>query len=134
MDKAQGFFIFLQDTKPLGPVQRVRRFEDSCPYFVLYDLNDTIVDSWGNWYVPVAIERTFTQGRLVLSHVRSRLSVQSTHALLCVGVWSVLGYVKDSDAKAVAAFPEVDGKEDELTEGWDSLDTLDTLWTRVTVV
>ena len=74
----------------------------------------------------VAVERTFSQGRLVLSHVRSRLCVQSTHALLCVGVWSVLGYVKDSDVKAAAVFPEVDGKEDELTEDWDSLDTLDT--------
>jgi hypothetical protein len=69
----------------------------------------------------VDVERTFSQGRLLLSHVRSRLSVQSTRALLCVGVWSVMGYVKDSDVKAAVVLPEVNGKEDELTEDWDSL-------------
>jgi len=37
----------------------------------------------------VDVERTFSQGRLVLSHVRNRLSVQSTRALLCLGVWSL---------------------------------------------
>ena len=61
----------------------------------------------------VDVERTFSQGRLLLSHVRSRLSVQSTCALLCVGVWSLLGYVKDNDVKAAAVLPAVDGKEDE---------------------
>ena len=71
----------------------------------------------------VDVERTFSQGRLLLSHVRSRLSVQSTRALLCVGVWSLLGYVKDNDVKAAAVLPAVDGKEDELAENWDSIDT-----------
>jgi len=45
----------------------------------------------------VDVERTFSQGRLVLSHLRSRLSVQSTQALLCLGVWSKMGYVKVID-------------------------------------
>ena len=57
------------------------------------------------------------------SHVRSRLSVQSTRALLCVGVWSVMGYVKDGGMKAAAVLPEVKGKEDELSADWDSLYT-----------
>ena len=39
----------------------------------------------------VAIKQTFSQGWLVLSHVWSRLPVQSMCALLCFGVWSVLG-------------------------------------------
>ena len=39
--------------------------------------------------------------RLLLSHIRSRLSVQSTRALMCLGVWSKLGFVTDSDVKAV---------------------------------
>jgi len=69
----------------------------------------------------VDVERTFSQGRLLLSHVRSRLSVQSTRALLCVGVWSALGYVKDDDVKAAALLPEVNGKEEELAEDWDSI-------------
>ena len=57
----------------------------------------------------------------MLSHVRSRLSVQSTRALLCVGVWSLMGLVQDSDVQAAAALPDVDGEEEELVYGWDSV-------------
>ena len=69
----------------------------------------------------VEVERTFSQGRLLLSHVRSRLSVQSTRALLCLGVWSSMGFVKDNDIKTVAVLPEVDGEEEDLADDWDSL-------------
>jgi len=69
----------------------------------------------------VDVERTFSQGRLVLSHLRSRLSVQSTRALLCLEVWSKMGYVKDIDLKSAASLPEVDGEEDELAYDWDSV-------------
>ena len=69
----------------------------------------------------IDVERTFSQGWLLLSHVWSRLSVQLTCALLCLGVWSSMGYVKDSDVKAVAVLSEVDGEEDELAEDWDKL-------------
>jgi len=86
-----------------------------------------IVHAVTHLYIPFAatsvhVERTFSQGRLLLSHVRSRLSVQSTRALLCVGVWSLLGYVKDNDVKAAAVLPAVDGEEEELAEDWDSID------------
>jgi len=43
---------------------------------------------------------------------------------MCVGIWSLLGYVKDSDIKAVVMMlPEVpaDTKEDILVPGWDSI-------------
>ena len=43
-------------------------------------------------------------------------------ALLCVGVWSLLGYVQDNDVKAAAVLPAVDGDEEELAEDWDSID------------
>ena len=69
----------------------------------------------------VDVERTFSQGRLVLSHVRSRLSVQSTRVLLCLGVWSEMGYVKDKDILAVAALPEILGEEVALSEDWDKM-------------
>jgi hypothetical protein len=36
-------------------------------------------------------------------------------------VWSLLGYVKDSDVKAAAVLPEVDGDEEELADGWDAI-------------
>lgn len=64
----------------------------------------------------VDVERTFSQGRLLLSHIRSRLSVQSRRALLCVGVWSLKGYVKDDDVKSAAVLREVDGAEEELAD------------------
>ena len=40
---------------------------------------------------------------------------------MCLGAWSLLGYVKDSDIKAVVTLPElpVDTKEDVLPVGWD---------------
>ncbi|KAF8230615.1 hypothetical protein L208DRAFT_1281038, partial [Tricholoma matsutake] len=47
---------------------------------------------------------------LVLSHTRSRLSVASTCALLCLGSWSVMGLVRDDDINAVAIMNEVEGQ------------------------
>ncbi|KIL58825.1 hypothetical protein M378DRAFT_85883, partial [Amanita muscaria Koide BX008] len=67
----------------------------------------------------VNVERVFSMGRILLSHLRSRLSVQSTRALMMVGAWSRLGYVKDNDVKAATVLPEVVGEEKELSEDWD---------------
>jgi hypothetical protein len=68
----------------------------------------------------VDVEQVFSQGHIVLSHLRNRLSVQSTHALMCLGVWSHLRYVKDSDIKGVVALPEVPANVKEvLAVRWD---------------
>ena len=67
------------------------------------------------------VKHVFSQGRIVLSHIQNHLSVQSTHALLCLGNWSLLGYVKDKDITAITVLPEVVGSE-ELEEGWDAID------------
>ena len=69
------------------------------------------------------MEHVFSQGRLLLSHIRSCLSVQSTRALMCLGVWSILGYVKDSDVKGVVVLPELHAgeEEDELELDWDKI-------------
>ena len=80
-------------------------------YWYIYNITATSID----------VEQTFSQGRLLLSHVCSRLSVQSTWALLCIGVWSLMGYVKDKDVKVAAVLPEVNGEEEELAADWDSL-------------
>ena len=69
----------------------------------------------------VDVERVFSQGRLILSHVQCSLSVQSTCALMCLGVWSQMGLVKDSDITAVTVLPEVEGEEEELEWNWDSI-------------
>lgn len=69
----------------------------------------------------VDVERIFSKGRIVLSHLRNQLSVQSTCALMCLGIWSILGYVKDRDITSVTALPDLeDGMEEEgIEDGWD---------------
>ena len=67
----------------------------------------------------VNVERVFSMGHILLSHLRSRLSVQSTRALMLVGAWSKLGYVKNNDVKAATILPEVEGEEEELDKNWD---------------
>ena len=71
----------------------------------------------------VKVERLFSRGRLLLTHVRSRLSPQTTQAILCLGAWSVLNLVNPNDASAVARLPEIDGDESdyEMEEGWDAI-------------
>ena len=78
----------------------------------------TMCDTLGK--TSVDVERVFSQGHIILSHLQSRLSVQSTRALMCLGVWSQLGYVKDSDIAEVVMQPEI-SEEGQLAEGWDSI-------------
>ena len=40
---------------------------------------------------------------------------------MCLGVWSRLGYVKDSDLLAASTLPDVVGEEEELELGWDTI-------------
>ena len=57
-----------------------------------------------------------------MSHIHNRHSVQSTCASLCLGVWSLMGYVKNKDILAATLLPEV--REDEiedLPEEWDAI-------------
>ncbi|KAG5633763.1 hypothetical protein H0H81_009638 [Sphagnurus paluster] len=50
--------------------------------------------------------------RKLLSHVRNRLSAESTRALLCLGYWDKMGYVANSDLLSAANLP--DAKDDEM--------------------
>ena len=65
----------------------------------------------------------FSKARILLSHIRNRLSIQSTQALLCVGAWSRLGYVKMNEIKGVLGPCEDDTEEngDDVGEGWDAI-------------
>ena len=48
--------------------------------------------------------------------------MESTRALVCLGNWSLLEFVKNLDVKAVAQMPDVsEHEEEELEEGWDSI-------------
>jgi hypothetical protein len=67
------------------------------------------------------VKRVFSQGRLLLPYVRNRLSSESTRALLCLGDWSRLGIVKDTDIKPAALLPDVNGNEPPIVAGWDDI-------------
>ena len=72
----------------------------------------------------VEVERVFSKGRLLLSHVRSRLSAQSTRALLCLGSWSLENLINKKDLSDTTALPEIeaDGNEEyNMEEGWDEI-------------
>ena len=66
----------------------------------------------------VAVERVFSKGRLIISHIRNRLSAQSTRALLCLGYWSKLCFIKLDDLKAAASFPDAKDDEDWSDDDW----------------
>ena len=62
----------------------------------------------------------FSQGRLVLLHIRNHLSGQTTRAPMCVGAWSGLGLVKDADIRG-ALGDEINSPEEERPAGWDAI-------------
>ena len=64
----------------------------------------------------VDVERTFSKGWLLLSHIRNRLSVESTRALLCLNNWSKQGFVKQEYLMEAATLPEVDGEAGEESD------------------
>ena len=69
----------------------------------------------------IDVECVFSKGQILLSHLRNHLLVQSTWALMCLGAWSLMGYVWDSDVKAVTMLPDLKEHEEEepLEENWD---------------
>ena len=70
----------------------------------------------------IDVERLFSRGRLLLSHVHSRLSAQSTRALLCLGMWSNCNLVMDDDVKWVSELQDVEGDHEvALEDGWDRI-------------
>ena len=70
----------------------------------------------------IDVERLFSHGCLLLSHVRSQLSAQSMCALLCLGTWSQLNLVKNGDVKTVSEMRDVKGNDEvELEDGWDCI-------------
>ncbi|KAJ7830531.1 hypothetical protein B0H13DRAFT_1655083, partial [Mycena leptocephala] len=63
----------------------------------------------------------------LLSHVRNRLSAQSTCALMCLGTWSLLGFVKDADVEAETILEDLqrgengeDPEEPEFEDGYEN--------------
>jgi hypothetical protein len=86
--------------------------------------------SYTSWYrylivhsaTSVDVERIFSRGRLILSHVRNQLSAQTTRTLLCLGSWSLLGMVRNDDVLKVAVLQDEEGEDEcELEKGWDAI-------------
>ena len=74
----------------------------------------------------IDVERVFSRGRLVLSHVRNRLSVDSTRALLCLGAWNHMNIIKQKDIIDVTKLEEEqdgEGIEDETLASAEYIDT-----------
>ena len=69
----------------------------------------------------VDVERVFSKGRLVLSYVRNRLSVDSTRALLCLGAWIKLGLISKEDIETAAGLPDVMEGEEEAEDEFDTV-------------
>lgn len=75
----------------------------------------------------VDVERTFSRGRLLLSHVRNRLSAQSTRAILCLGDWVRWDLVHTQDIQAVVKSAEVqndEGDDYRMDPGWDRISAI----------
>ena len=88
---------------------------------ICFIIKSPILDPTTPTATSVDVEHIFSKGRLVLSHIRNGLSVQSTRALMCLGAWSRMGLVKDKDVMEAARLPDVKGSEAELDSGWDNV-------------
>jgi len=90
-------------------------------YFFIYNSSSHIFLA-----TSVDVERVFSTGRIILSHLRNRLSVQSIRALMCVGAWSKMGYVKTRDITDVTMLDDIEegGVEEELKDGWDIINVV----------
>ncbi len=71
----------------------------------------------------VDVECVFSRRHLLLPHVRNGLSAHSIRALLCLGEWSLLDLITDSDVeKVVEKLDELEGDEEvPLEDGWDRI-------------
>ena len=77
--------------------------------------------TFGILATSVDVERVFSKGHLVLSHVRNRLTVESSWALLCLGAWSKLGLVSSDDIKTAASLPDAEEGEEDIIDEFDIL-------------
>ncbi|KIK77753.1 hypothetical protein PAXRUDRAFT_165819, partial [Paxillus rubicundulus Ve08.2h10] len=69
----------------------------------------------------INVECLFIHGYLIVTHTHSHLSAQSTCALLCLGAWSLIELVKTEDVLAVSTVEDVEGNEEALEDGFNSM-------------
>ncbi len=62
-----------------------------------------------------------------MSYICNKLMAQTSHALMCLGQWSLYGFIQDSDIHDVSLLPELPESEchtdDDflMPEGWDKI-------------
>ncbi|KAF9228065.1 hypothetical protein BS17DRAFT_691975, partial [Gyrodon lividus] len=71
----------------------------------------------------IDIEQLFSCVHLLLSHVHSQLSPQTTCTLLCLGLWSPLNSIKSQDVEKVVSLPDVYGEDEVMKDRWDRIDS-----------
>jgi hAT family C-terminal dimerisation region len=72
----------------------------------------------------VDVERVFSKGRILLSHLRNRMSPRLTRSLMCLHAWLQSGIIKDADVIDIIRRRVNSGEDEdeELGGGWDDLD------------
>ena len=65
----------------------------------------------------IDVEWLFSGGHHIVTHTHSRLSAETTCALLCLGAWSILNLVKIRDVFAMAALKDLQGGDVALEDG-----------------
>lgn len=71
----------------------------------------------------VDVERVFSKGRLNLTYLRNRMSVQTFRALMCLDEWLKNNFITEKAMRAILkGEPEVDEEtEEDVCEGWDKI-------------
>jgi hypothetical protein len=85
----------------------------SCPLFSVLISNSPATST--------DVERVFSRGRILLSHIRNRLSAQSTRAIICLGSWSLLGLIHDTDIFNVTKLPEEPADPELEADEWEAV-------------
>lgn len=58
-----------------------------------------------------------------MPYTRNRLKSETIRATLCLGEWSLLGFVKTADIIKATKLPDIPGDDEvEYEEGWDRID------------
>lgn len=88
----------------------------------LIDFSDSLVAT------SVDVERIFSKGRILLSHLCNGLEPSTVCSLLCLGEWIEAGIVTDKDLVAAVNglddLIDADSWDDPTELGWDRIDKI----------
>ncbi|KIL64547.1 hypothetical protein M378DRAFT_48155, partial [Amanita muscaria Koide BX008] len=91
-DELQHYLSSDLETPGEGPLKWWRSKQQVYPRLSLMALNYLSIPA-----TSVDVERVFSKGRLVLSHVRNRLSAETMRAIMCLGAWTQANLITKKD-------------------------------------